>query len=148
MSGYADIYVIKKTRSKEFALSFLDHFAPQRRESAENYLIPQYSNEPTYEFTNASALMTFLEPSESFSQSIYWSNLDTESPNRHVMLFYTEDGFLIFGISRHYKSADDTRSEEECLQLMTEFLETNEGYITYECPPENTHPEFILKVHN
>jgi hypothetical protein len=40
MSGFADIYVIKKNRSKKLAIQFLDYFLPQREESSNEYLFP------------------------------------------------------------------------------------------------------------
>ncbi len=58
--GYlADIYVIKKTRSKAVVIEFLNHFLPNREHSAEEYWIPQYSDNPLYEFKNPSELMSF-----------------------------------------------------------------------------------------
>ena len=43
MPEYSDIYVISNKRTKEVALSFLDSFIPNREESADDYHIPQFS---------------------------------------------------------------------------------------------------------
>jgi hypothetical protein len=59
------------------------------------------------------------------------------------MLFYTKDGYMIFGISRDSHGIDDTQNERECLALMQVFLKTDKGYITYECPPEDNWNDFI-----
>ena len=62
MTGfYADIYLVKNSRSKDLVISFLNHFLPQREESADEYLIPQYSDKPKFEFSELDELMDFLE---------------------------------------------------------------------------------------
>jgi len=146
MPHYADIYVIKKTRSKKLGLEFLNHFLPFRKESTGEYLIPQYSNNPINEFDNALSVMEFLEFNENYTQSIYWRNLEEESPNAHGMIFYTEDGYMIFGISRDSDEVLTNRKAEACLSSMKEFFGTKQGYITHECPPEDTYEEFLKKV--
>lgn len=146
MSYYADIYVIKKDRSKRNGLEFLDRFLPNRKESTDEYLIPQFSEKPIKVFEKAEKLMEFLELETSYTQAIYWSNLESESPNAHGMLFYTKDGCIIYGISRDANEIEAYRTAETCLKEMQVFLQTDKGYITYECPPEDTYEEFLTKV--
>lgn len=144
--GYlADIYVIKESRSKQMGIDFLNYFIPFREQSADEYLIPQYSDVPILEFDNADDLMTYLESNPYHSQSIYWRNRDETNPNKHGMIFYTEDGNMIFGISRNADMSDslNTENEEECLREMKEYFNTEMGYIHYENPPVNTLIEFI-----
>jgi hypothetical protein len=143
MSGFADIYVIKKTRLKKFGIEFLDHFLPQRKESSDEYLFPQYTDKVETEFQNAESLMDYLEKYPNSEYGIYWRNLDSDNLNRYGMLFYTPDSYMIFGISRYPLDFNNKSNEEECLAEMKNFLETDEGYITYECPPENTYSEFV-----
>ncbi|MEZ4805711.1 MAG: hypothetical protein R2852_09575, partial [Bacteroidia bacterium] len=81
--GYlADIYVAVETRSKTKAVDFLNHFLPKREESADDYLIPQYSDNPIQEFNNACDLMIFMELNPEYTQSIYWRNLDESNLNK------------------------------------------------------------------
>ena len=143
MGHYADIYVIKKTRSKQLGLDFLDHFLPKRKESADAYDVPQYGDSTQVIFSKAKEVMSYMEQHLDVYQSIYWNNTDPENPNRHGMLFYTKDGYMIFGISRDSNGIDDTQNERECLALMQDFLKTDKGYITYECPPEDNWNDFI-----
>ncbi len=148
MGYFADIYVIQKSRSKAKGIDFLNSFLPLRKESADDYLIPQYSDNPTEEFDNADDLMTYLESNPECSQSIYWRNTDENNPNKHGMIFYTEDRNMIFGISR---SADitgnlNTNNEDECLDKMKSYFNTELGYIHYESPPVGTLNEFIKIV--
>lgn len=151
MGFYADIYVIKKTRSKELGEKFINHFVPKRAESADCYEIPMYRGKVEITFQKAKDLMVYLEENPTVEQSIYWRNLDKENLNRHGMIFYTPDSYMIFGISRNSKdmgTAENTKDEDECLQEMKDFFETEEGYITYECPPKDTYLEFIEAVNH
>ena len=146
MGYYADIYVIKNSRSRQKGIDFLNHFIPNRKESADEYLIPQYADNPKYEFDNANDLMEYLEENPKIEQSIYWNNLDVGNLNRHAMIFYTSESNMIFGISRNNYGVENTQNEEVCLAEMKQFLETDKGYITYECPPETELDEFIKMV--
>lgn len=148
MGNLADIYVIQKSRSKKLGIDFLNHFLPLREESADEYLIPQYSEDPISEFDNAEDLMIFLESNPEYSQSIYWRNKDDENLNKHGMIFYTKDGNMIFGISRNADMSGNltTENEDECLKLMKEYFQSDNGYITYEDTPCETFSEFTEQV--
>ncbi len=144
--GYlADIYVIKKTRSKKLADDFLNHFLPNREESAKDYLIPEYSNNPSNKFDNADKLMSFLELYENYSNKIYWRNTDDNNPNKHGMIFYNEDRSMIFGISRNADMSGNfnTENEDQGLTEMKKYFDTNLGYIQYEHPPVDNYNEFV-----
>lgn len=145
MGELADIYVAVKTRSKEVGDNFLNHFLPNRTESADEYEFPQYSKETEREFETVAALMTYLEDYEQAEYNLYWRNLDESNPNKHGMLFYTKDKAIIFGISRDAEINGNlnTRNEDECLQLMKEYFKTNIGYITYEDTPTETYKVFV-----
>ena len=142
----ADIYVIKKTRSKETVFQFLNYFLPLRAESSDWYQVPQYADAAEIIFQNAESLMDYLEKTPDSEHSMYWRNLDSNDLNRHGMIFYTSDSYIIFGISRDNFGVKKTTNEEKCLDEMKNFLQTDEGYITYESPPETTYPEFAFLV--
>lgn len=142
MAYYADIYVIKKTRSKALVLDFLDKFLPNRKETQNEYFILKNSENPIHCFEDVIDLMQYLEVNNKYRHSIYWKNSDKENPNKFGMVFYTLDGYIIFGISRDNRDFLDRQNEEECLNLMLNFLNTKEGYITYEQPPEVNYEKF------
>lgn len=147
--GYlADIYLIQKSRSKSKGIDFLNAFLPSREESCDEYLIPQYSDNPIEEFDNADDLMTYLESNPECSQSIYWRNKDENNPNKHGMIFYTKDGNMIFGISRNADMSGNlnTDNEDECLKEMKVFFKSEMGYIHYENPPADSYAEFVQIV--
>lgn len=148
MGQYADIYVAVKTRSKQHATDFLNHFLPDRKESADEYEFPQYSKVTDKEFETVDELMTYLEGNVNSEYNVYWRGTDISNPNKHGMLFYTKDEALIFGISR---DADieghlNTENEDECLVLMKEHFQTKVGYITYDDTPFKTFEKFVNEV--
>ncbi|MFK7747373.1 MAG: hypothetical protein AB8B65_03205 [Kordia sp.] len=145
MGYFADIYAIKKTRSKKIADNFLNHFLPNRKESADEYLIPEYSDNPTHKFDNADELMCFLEKNKNYPNRVYWKNVDEKNLNKHGMIFYTEDGTMIFGISREVDMSGNlnTTNEDQCLAEMKKYFDTNLGYIHYENPPAESYKEFV-----
>jgi hypothetical protein len=144
MGYFADCYVIINSRSKKLVNHFLDHFLPEREERTREYQVPQYADHPDISFDNVSDLMAFLEVNPSSYQAIYWGNKSKEHPNQYGMTFYTKDGYLIFGISRDVAGdSSDTQAEDECLQELKHFFETDEGYITYEKHPPDNYDEFI-----
>ena len=149
MGELADIYVAVKTRSKKLGIEFLNQFLPKRAESADEYQLPQYSMISEREFDTVDELMTFLEKNQTVEYNLYWRATDELNPNKHGMLFYTKDKAMIFGISRDAETDEwlNTKNEDECLNLMKEYFQTNIGYITYEDTPTNTYDEFVNRVH-
>ncbi len=147
MGYYADIYVIKKTRSKKDVIDFLNHFMPERKESTNEYLIPQYSDQPKTVFTSAEGLMSYLQMNSNIEHSIYWNNLDKQSLNEHLMVFYTTDAHIIFGISRNTSEINEKFNQEDLLNQMKIFLKSNYGYITFESPPETDLENFLKNVY-
>jgi len=143
MGHLADVYLIKKSRSKELADRFLHRFFPKRKENAEGYVIPRFSDFPEIEFQDADAMMAYLEAHPTAEQAIYWSNLNENHLNRHGMVFYTSDACMIFGISRNSNAPLDDNNERECLEEMITFFASEEAYITYECPPAMNYTSFI-----
>lgn len=141
MGYYADIYVIKKTRSKDYALKFLDTFLPKRKESTDDYVIyTSSSDEPKYIFKKVEDLMIYFERNTTIYQSIYWNGTDKNNLNKHAMLFYTIDGYMVFGISRDYNY------KEEGLEEMKSFLRSDKGYIITECPPKDNYSDFCKMI--
>lgn len=149
--GYlADIYIIKKTRSKKTGLDFINHFLPEREESATVYEYPRFGKTVELVFNKAEELMTYLENNPISHHCIYWRSINKDNLNRHGMIFYTPDSYMIFGISRNHRDFNDKRNEEECFEELKRYFETEDGYITYECPPEDTYRKFmeVVKSYN
>jgi len=145
MGEYADIYVAVKTRSRKEGIDFLNHFLPQRVESADEYEFPQYSGKTEIKFDSVEDLMSYLETEKTSEYDLYWRNTDESSPNKHGMLFYTKDEAMIFGISRDADIGGhlNTENEDQCIKLMKAYFKTKIGYITYEDTPTDTYYEFV-----
>lgn len=146
MTMYADIYLIKKSRSFDLAIDFLNHFVPNRKESSDEYTIPQYDDKPKFEFDSVKEIMLFLEKNIFYYQGIYWQNIEDSNLNKHAMIFYLEDGYTVFGISIEAKENGEKKNEEKCLQEMVNFFNSKEAYITYEDLPGTSYLDFKKKI--
>ena len=70
MPEYSDIYIISEKRDRSVIENFLDRFLPQREESADEYEIPQYSDNPESIFTEASDLIEYCAKNRGMEHSI------------------------------------------------------------------------------
>lgn len=134
MSGLYDIYVLSRDRSKESVLTFLDRFLPRRSESADDYVVPNNSDQPEFCFNNAVELLVYLERHWREPHAIYWLSKAQGDP-RCAMVFPTSDGQMVYGLSV---------VQNECRSLadLMTFLDTADGYIDFETPPPETAAAF------
>ena len=133
MPEYADIYALASKRTEQAVTEFLDHFLPERVESADEYEIPQYSDAPTTVYTKASDLIRHCCDSPNEVHTVYWRS---EIQPEHAMVFFLGDGGLIFGVST---PAEDHRRIDLVAEDLGRFLNTEEVIVTYEdLPPESS----------
>lgn len=139
----SDIYVIKKTRSKSAGIRFLNEFIPSREYSGITCELG-LSNHSRENQLDISTLMDSLEADQEKVQSLYWRCLDRQSDVSHGMIFYIENGYMIFGLSRYAANEVDESDieEQKCLGRMKRFIGSEIGYITFECPPEDVYENF------
>jgi hypothetical protein len=140
MPEYADIYVVEKRRTPESVNAFLEHFLPSRRESADEYCVPQYSESPVEIFTAAEALIAFCCQNPREPHAIYWHSTITPE---HAMAFFLEDGGLICGIST---PADNPRRVDAVAAELGRFLGTQDVLVTYEDLPPASVESFTSFV--
>ena len=133
----ADIYVLAKSRTEAAVVEFLDYFAPEREQSAVDYWIPQYEDPPQQIFQAASEVVNYCCRHSTEMQSIYWRRVGDGEPE-HVMVFFTSDAQLIFGLSVNENVADQFFAE------LQRHARSDIGYITFESPPPETAAEFCL----
>lgn len=138
MISHVEVYVLCETRSKEFALAFLDFFTPNRESTSEDYPLPQYADAPAHIFTESTDLLAALERDAAQEYSLYWDNNDGDNISQS-MLFYTCDGNLIVGISAPEEAA------ARWLQQMSSFSGGQYGYVSYDAPPPESKSEFMDK---
>jgi len=87
MPEYADIYVISNKRDKNTIYAFLDNFLRNREESAAEYEIPQYSENPEILFQSAGQLIDHCTKNREVEHSIYWAS-SNDTKLEHGMLFF------------------------------------------------------------
>jgi hypothetical protein len=138
MPGYFDIYVLAPDRSATTASRFLLEFAPRRQQSAAEYEFPQFSDRPTTVLLTAQEAIRYCIEHPSEPQSLYFRNL-ADRP-AHVMLFFTADQGLIFGLSVEQAEAEDR------FRRLCDWAGTQIGYVTFEEPPPATANEFRQMV--
>ena len=141
---FADCYVLVPHRTREFIDSFLNNFIPNRIESAEEYEIPQYANNPIAIFKSASELIDYLVEKTNEIHTIYWHNMD-KSEIRGAMCFFTNDGYVIAGLYSE-TTFPDTTIEDNLLYDLKNFCKSNNGFITYEEPAPHNATDFLKRM--
>ncbi len=131
MPEYSDIYVISENRDQKTVIDFLNKFLPNRKESANEYELPQYAENPTTIFKAADELIKHCALTKNEEHAIYWQSTSHEKPE-HAMLFYLKDGHAIYGLST---DAQDTEFVDKLLKEMQLHFNTELGYIAHECSP-------------
>lgn len=140
MPEYSDIYVISDKRDSKSIEAFLDHFLPHRTESADEYEVPQFSDSPKVLFKTAQELIEYCEENRDIEHSIYWRATKSSKPE-HGMVFYLNDGFVIYGVST---DASDQEYAAYLLNKLKKFLNATHGYIGHEASPDvDSYSEFL-----
>ncbi len=143
---YADCYVLNDGRTEKFIFEFLNHFIPERKESASEYEFPQYEDDSQFIFQNDHQIIEFLLQKTNVEYSLYWNNKRNEDL-KGAMVFFTLDNKIIFGLFCNTLKGD-TKIEDEYFQKLKLFTQSNYGYISYEQIPEmdtNTFIELSIK---
>jgi hypothetical protein len=116
----------------------LTRFLPDgAEESAEQYEVPQYSDQPHQVFSDADSLMDYMEVHPTVPHSIYWRSRK-ESDSTQVNVHYTNYGAMVLGVA----CPADTK-EDQLLAVLKREFDAQYGYIAYESPPPESEVEFI-----
>ncbi|MCT4666177.1 MAG: hypothetical protein N4A45_13205 [Flavobacteriales bacterium] len=137
---FADCYVLTNIRTELFVEGFLDHFVPNRRETADEFEVPQYGDNPVETFKTAREAVKFLVDNKHVKHSLYWANPE-KSDLRGAELFFTDDAHIIMGIYCETKYPN-TKIEDKIFKEIKEFCGSDFGYITYEDTPPHNSIEF------
>jgi hypothetical protein len=98
MGGFHDLYALAPQRTADAVAVFLAQFVPQRVESADEYEVPQFADEPKLRCNSADELIAYCVEHEHEQHVIYWRSLGSGDPF-HAIVAFTSDGGLIFGLS-------------------------------------------------
>lgn len=93
-----EVYVACGERTVALATRFLDTFVPDRRETADEYPLPELDDTPRTIFPDAASLMQTLENQPTEGYALYWDR-DRDGDPHQAMLIFTEDGGMIAGLA-------------------------------------------------
>lgn len=141
---FADCYVLARLRTRDFILSFLDRFLPQRQEYTDAYEVPQFGEHPELILPSAEALLDYLEHHRREVHAVYWFN-PQEVPFRAAMALFTSDGQVILGLTCQ-TLYPDTHIEQGCLAAIMEFCGSTVGLIEYEKPAPKDTGELLQRI--
>lgn len=142
--GLIEIYVLCENRTQKLAKKFLNKFAEERENTAEDFPFPEYASKPKIIYNNENQILHTLECKQNEPYSLYW-NTNKNNNIKNVMLFYTKDGGMIAGI------AVDVENSQDWLNTLAEEVNGNYGFISLEsAPPEKkrTLLEFAINQTN
>ena len=142
--GYADCYVLTDKRTTDWINKFLDKFVPNRKQTAEEFEVPQYSDNPIITFDNDEGLIDYLIRNKNTKHTLYWSNED-KSDLRGAMIFFTNDGHIIPGVYCETLENDNS-VEDNYLNDLKTFWDSDKGHIAYEQPAPQSTDEFLRIV--
>ena len=143
MPEFTDIYVLSKSRDIAEVAAFLDTFATVREETADEYEIPQYSQNPTHVFRSAEHLIDHCCRYTDEPHAIYWHTSSGEAT--YAMVFFLSDGHVIYGLSI---DSENQAKINHLRQSMVEHTGSPGALITWERPPPNSALEFKRKLSN
>lgn len=137
---WADIYVLGNDRSVLLVNSFLNKFLPNRELTVTQWDFPEYSDNPELTINSEKEFLEYCEKHKDVTHRSYWINsVESQNPcSAHI--FYLSDGKVVLGLS-----TNDEHQEQGLLIELKSFVNSEIGYITYECPPEECVEDFILK---
>ena len=141
---FADCYVLTRQRTRDFILSFLDRFLPQRQEYAAAYEVPQFAEQPSVVFPSANDLLYYLEQHPREVHAVYWFN-PQETTLRAAMALFTSDGQVILGLTCE-TLFPDTHLEQNCLAQILAFCGSTVGLIEYEKPAPKDTGELLQRI--
>lgn len=142
MPQYIDLYYLVNSRESEVVCDFFKDYSFVKRELADDYPIPQYSDNPIKVFYSDEELLLYLEKDYNCEYLIYWENAEENSDIKQFTLQYTDDGKVIFGVSI-VGTVIDSIEVVELFKHIKDYLNSKEACITMEEPPAVNSFEFI-----
>lgn len=134
----SEIYVLCRERTQRVVNEFLSDFLPDRVEVADEYELPQFSEEPEDVYGDVSQVIERLVQNVGLEYRIYWDRASEGDPHQ-AMLFFNSDGSLIAGFAT---ASDPTRSlAEAAARTGARF-----GYATSEESPPHSAKMFCVRA--
>lgn len=131
-----EIYALGENRTAFFAERFLDRFLPNRAPYADDFPVPESSDNPEVVHESVGDLLIYLEKHPQEPYGIYWNSKDPDSYDQ-AMLFYTRDGKVIFGLA-----CEESEAEARARELK-EFVGATYLLMSWEQRPPELSSDFI-----
>lgn len=142
MPQYIDSYFLVESRNSASIKNFINAFLPLSKLSTDDYPVPWFSKSPSIIFKEVEELIDYLEQNVNLEYSIYWENLDIKSIIQYFMVFYTDDGKMIFGVSVVGNNPQEMNSII-LFKKIKKFLNSNICCMTVEEVPPTNSKEFL-----
>lgn len=141
MSQYIESYYLVNNRKSNVIFNFIGNYSIVKKELADEYPVPQYSNFTERIFLSDEELLTFLEANPNYEYSIYWENENKELIIKQFSVHFTDDGKMIVGVA----IVGNELNSKESVKLFEEikkYLNSSIACITSEEPPPTNSTEF------
>ena len=124
-----DIYVLCEDRSLNSFEKFRSHYLIHAKEETDEYIFPYLSDNPEFITDDLIVLFEKLFSEKEEEYGVYWS-ISQDEIITTAMMFFTNDGYLIYGLSVHKDNA------EKELDKLKNFFSSQIGKIVFEQPPQ------------
>lgn len=140
----ADIYVLAKNRSAETARNFLNKYLPERNYNEGKYEFYSYKGRDEIEFKcdAENEMLELIENKDNLTLNCSFYPINKNELLRNVQLYYLTDGGMICCLNVN----QNDEKENELLNELKVFLDSEYGMISYHMPPPNTKSDFINTV--
>jgi hypothetical protein len=138
LPGVYDIYVLSNERSASALNHFLSHFAPDRKEAAEDFAVHDAAQGTEQIFDCLAPALDYCFAHPSAHASFYWQ---CPSSPEVAMASFTADGGLILGLG-----VSEAESSKALARLRKFVAGDAPGYISFEQPPPDTTAEFFARA--
>ncbi|MCL9807665.1 hypothetical protein NAT51_19235 [Flavobacterium amniphilum] len=141
MPQYIESYYLVNNRESKLILNFIGNHTIVKKETTDEYPVPQYSNFTERTFTSDKELLIFLEENQNYEYDIYWQNENEESIIRQFSVHFTDDGKMIIGVAIEGNELN-SKNSVELFNEIKNYLSSSIACITSEEPPPNNSIEF------
>lgn len=141
MGECLELYFLLDSRRANVIYDFFEKYSFLKKELAEEYFVPQFSDDVNQTFYSDKYLLKYLEENEDRAYVIYWENMDERAYIIQCILQYTKDGKMIIGVVVAGKEPSD-QLIVSIYKNIKKYFSSTLGCITSEEPPPELATEF------
>lgn len=143
MPQYIDSYYLVDTRKLEIVYDFFSKYFPSGlKDLAIDYPFPEFSDSPEKIFHSVRELLLHLEDNLGYEYTIYFDNTDKSATIKQIILQYTDDGKIIFGVSIIGNDPSSIQ-QIEIIKEIKNYLNSKDACATVEEIPPINSSEFV-----